>query len=562
MLEIDPQHYSLDDLLTKRLFRIPQYQRAYSWERKQRSDLFEDINRSFRADDGRKHFMATIVGLRRDMKTIITDEHQVIEIVDGQQRITTLVLLLKAISKALDPSDAIERRVRTDIEEILVKPDSASLLLLQTNHDTSNFFRNYILNAQSESIQSAKTLADRELLAAIGECESFVQQWAKDGNSLTDLVGHLKNRLTFIFHEISDESAVYSVFEVLNSRGLAVSWFDRLKSMLMSVVFDSDSGNNQELIDEIHSTWSNIYRAVGLRLGVSTESLRFAATLRAESRPSKPLNAEDAVSTLLVQSQTAAEAIETSDWLLAVTESVDRLHADRRRSAVTQIAHARLVAVALNLRDDIADEDKQKILSRWEKVTFRIYGIYGKDARSAVGDYVRLAWDIENRGLSAERIMSAISSIGKPYPSTERTVADELGGVNVYGERLSLGELRYFFNRYEEHLAREAGQNFDNEQWNRIWEANAADSIEHILPQRADVEHIHWLGNLTLLPPKLNSKLQDRGPKVKAQAYRKTGLLVAEDAARRVRTKGRWSKQKILRREREMLRWAAREWAG
>ena len=562
MLEIDPQHYSLDDLLSKRLFRIPQYQRAYSWGRKQRSDLFEDISRSFRADDGRKHFMATIVGLRRDMKTIITDEHQVIEVVDGQQRITTLVLLLKAISKALDPLDAMERRVKTDIEEILVKPDSASLLLLQTNHDTSSFFRNYILKGHSDSTQSAKTLADRELLAAIKECESFVQQWSKDGNSLTDLVGHLKNRLTFIFHEISAESVVYSVFEVLNSRGLAVSWFDRLKSMLMSVVFESDSGNNQELIDEIHSTWSNIYRAVGLRLGLSTESLRFAATLRAESRPSKPLNAEDAVSTLLAQSRTAADAIETSYWLLAVTESVDSWRADRRRSAVTQIAHARLVAVALNLRDDIADEDKERILSRWEKVTFRIYGIYGKDARFAVGDYVRLAWDIKNRELSAERILSAISSIGKPYPSTERAVADELGGVNVYGERLSLIELRYFFNRYEEHLAREAGQNFDNEQWNRIWEANAADSIEHILPQRAVVEHIHWLGNLTLLPPKLNSKLQDRSPKAKASAYRKTGLLVAEEAARRVRTKGRWSKQKILNREKEMLRWAAREWAG
>ena len=561
MVEIDPQHHSLDDLLSKRLFRIPEYQRAYSWGRKQRSDLFEDINRSFCAGDDRKHFMATIVGLRRGMKRIITDEYQVIEVVDGQQRITTLVLLLKAISKALDPSDAIEFRVRTEIEETLIKPDSASLLLLQTNHDTSKSFRNYIQKGQSDSIRLARTLADRELLAAIRDCESFVQQWSKDGHSLTDLVGHLKNRLTFIFHEISDESVVYSVFEVLNSRGLAVSWFDRLKSMLMSVVFDSDSGNNQELIREIHSTWSNIYRAVGLRLGLSTESLRFAATLRAANRPSKPLNAEDAVSTLLAQAQSAADAIETSGWLLAVTESVDKLRADRRRSAVTQIAHARLVAVALNLRDDIADEDKEKILTRWEKVTFRIYGIYGKDARSAVGNYVRLAWDIKNRDLSVEQIVSALSKIGKPYPSTVQSVVNELGRVNVYGERLSLIELRYFFNRYEEHLARKAGQNFDNEQWNRIWEANAADSVEHILPQSTDFEHIHWLGNLTLLPPRLNSKLQDRGPKEKARDYRKTGLLVAEDAARRVRTRGRWSKLKIVNREREILRWAAKEWA-
>ena len=65
MMEIHPQHYSLDDLLSKRLFRIPQYQRSYSWGTKQRIDLFNDIKQSFRAGNDRDHFMATVVGLRR-----------------------------------------------------------------------------------------------------------------------------------------------------------------------------------------------------------------------------------------------------------------------------------------------------------------------------------------------------------------------------------------------------------------------------------------------------------------------------------------------------------------
>ena len=561
MVEIHPMHISFDDLLSKRLFRIPQYQRAYSWGTKQRRDLFEDITQSYRAGGDRDHFMATIVGLRREKRLIITDEHQVIEVVDGQQRITTLILLLKAIAKALNSANSAEKRIRTDIHETLVKPDKASLLLLQTNHDTSHYFNNYVLQGEYPEPRTAETLADRQLLTAMRDCERFVEEWRESGLSLTHLVSHLKNRLTFIFHELGDESSVYSVFEVLNSRGLAVSWTDRLKSMLMAVVFESETGNNKELISQIHNLWSDIYGTVGLRLGTSTESLRFAATLRSGSRPSKALTEEEAVNTLLGQSTNASKAIDTTGWLLSVTKSVDELVADRRRSAVTQIAQARLVAVAINLRKDLSPMDKDKILTRWENVTFRIYGIYGKDARFAVGNYVRLAWDIWNDKLSFERIMSALSEIGEPYPSNLRTIKGQLSQVNVYEERLSLIELRYFFNRYEESLAQKAGQNFDNEQWNRIWQANAADSIEHIMPQSSGLEHVHWLGNLTLLPPRLNSKLQDKSPKTKTRAYTGTGLLVAQDAAEHVKSKGRWSKAKIVTRENELLKWAAREWA-
>ena len=58
--------------------------------------MFDDIDRLRNRPEPR-HFMATIVGLNRGLKTIITDEYSVIEVVDGQQRLTTLVVLLKAI---------------------------------------------------------------------------------------------------------------------------------------------------------------------------------------------------------------------------------------------------------------------------------------------------------------------------------------------------------------------------------------------------------------------------------------------------------------------------------
>jgi uncharacterized protein with ParB-like and HNH nuclease domain len=83
MPSIRPQYLTFGNLLNNRLFRIPDYQRAYSWENPQRDDLFGDINKT-RLNGGTEHYMATMVTLSRTTRLIGTDEHQISEVVDGQ----------------------------------------------------------------------------------------------------------------------------------------------------------------------------------------------------------------------------------------------------------------------------------------------------------------------------------------------------------------------------------------------------------------------------------------------------------------------------------------------
>ncbi len=472
-----------------------------------------------------------------------------------------MILLLKAIAVAIDTSDA---RVRDELNSSLVKDDNATLLLLQTNHDTSDYFANYLKHGTHPSSEDTATHADYQLLAAMEECEEFVASWQSSDNSLVELVTLLKNRLTFILHEIGDESLVYTVFEVLNSRGLDVSWFDRLKSMLMAIVFDS-AVNRSETIDRVHMLWTQIYGCVGLRLGLSTESLRFAATLRNPVCPSRPLGEEDAALMLYEQSKDSPEqVIETTRWLKNVTEAVDQIEANHRMAAVNRIVQARLVATAVHLRQDFTKSERDRILRRWENVTFRIYGMYGRDARSSVGDYVRLAWRIVNESLSSKATLDGLSAIGSRFPLDK--AVEQLRSVDCYtnwGE-----ELRYFLHRYEEHLSEKAGQNFHNEQWHRIWATTSARSIEHIRPQswwtsrgrEWDGGRMHGLGNLVLLPPGLNSRLQDTPARGKVDAYTKTGLLIAQEVADTVSTSG-WSLKAMKERETALLEWALQEWS-
>ena len=440
----------------------------------------------------------------------------------------------------------------SEISELLVKVEGDNLLLLQTNHDSSHHFSDFLRDGNAASPDQGRTLADRELLTAVNDCRSFVEDWISKDRDLLGLYACIKNRLSFILHEISDEKLVYTVFEVLNSRGMEVSWLDRLKSILMGKAFELKNKNRDRLISDLHTIWRDIYAQIGLQQGLSTEALRFAATLYQSNMPYRPLSERDAVDEFRSKAQDARSIRKIDNWLLRVTRACDEVISNRRQNAVTRISQARLLAVAIHL--GVSRESSRKILlSQWEKVSFRIYGMMGRDARTGVGDYVRLAWRIVSEDLSTQKIHSDIKTIGKPFPISE--AVDALRSTNCYEGWQD--ELRYFMFRYEEHLTRKEGQNFQNEQWERIWEASPSRSIEHIVPQsRASDDIRHTLGNLMILPPNLNSRLQDKPPRQKLEAYRQTGLLCAIEVASMLR----WTKGTVREREETLFRWATDEW--
>lgn len=559
MIAIHPQYLTLAKLLDGRLFRIPEYQRAYSWTSHERKDLFEDIKKMRSKGEDEGHFMAAAVCLRREKQTLGTDEYHVVEIVDGQQRLTTLIILLNTIKLSLNKDNRAEEKLARELSELLVKIEGDELLLLQTNHDSSHHFATFLRKGTAQASNTAKTIADREILKAIEECQEFITSWIEDVGALPTLAAILKNRLFFLLHEIEDEQSVYTVFEVLNSRGLDVSWLDRLKSILMGAAFELKHANQQGLIADLHTIWRDIYFVIGLRQGLSTEALRFAATLMTEEAQSRPLSEQGSVDLFRMAATNAKQIRNVAAWLLRVTQACEVITANPRLNAVTRISQARLLAIAIHLREDISEKQRDVLLARWEKVSFRIYGMLEHDARKRVGEYVRLAWRVTHEGLSVNDISAAIGEIGEdPEFSIERAVA-ALYKADCYDGWEQ--ELRYFMFRYEEHLAKKQGMNFSNEQWEKIWMVSPSESIEHILPQSQAGERTkHRLGNLVLLPPKLNSALQDAAPKNKVDEYRKTGLLIAGEVADMIDAKG-WKVGAIDEREKRLLKWAETEWA-
>ena len=580
MFNVPPKFLTLAELLEKRLFRIPPYQRTYSWGSKERRDMFNDIDQ-LKSSSETSHFMATVVGLHKEHDTvrIVTDRYDRIDIVDGQQRLTTLVITLKAIAEKLaslledaktdvillerpifsPPSDMndddegetitrtqLKRELR-QLQELLVKPDKLSLVLLQTNHDRSLYFTNFLREGTLPDVSDALTLADRELLRAMRDCRNFVSRW---GNPI-ELLHLLKNQLWFIFQEISDEEEAHTIFEVLNNRGLQVSWLARLKNSLMKVVFTKNQGNRVEHIDDLHQIWGEFYGTVGLHEGIDTEALTFAATLKYQSNRSVS-NEEKAVNALMDEvGMDAAKAIKISEWLVKVVRAVSRLYSEIRKPIIN-VKHARLLAVSIILRD-FPEKEERELLEQWEETVFRIFCLGDENARNRIGDFVTLAREVlNNLDLGSSDISKRIRNLRTGYE------------IKIYSDCYTKWqeELRYLLWRYEEYLAESSGQTFSKKEWDQIWKESTTDSIEHILPQSKQWTvgiSVHSIGNLLLLPPRKNSELGNKDPKDKADAYLKTRLLIAEEVAITIQNFG-WDENQILIREHELIEWIEDEY--
>jgi len=570
MNQIRPEYYTLDKLLNNKFFEIPNYQRSYSWTKKQREDLFNDIKKIPKWHDKEQHhFMATIVCLdQHESKHVGSDKYDKYYIVDGQQRITTLIILLKALCKSLKTGTIEEKEEAVKIETLLIKKDKR-LILLQTNHDNQFIFFNYLDRGEIPKRKTAKTFTDRNMIDAFIESEAFVKDWGEK-NEFIKLLQIVKNRLGFIFYVLKDAGSVYRVFEVLNSRGLVIDLLDRTKATLMGIINEKYNSNaSKEKIDMLNNIWKSIYGKIGLADIAGHEIVRFSATLLNNDSGSKPMSGEESLDYFSQMCQVDREQVVVIvNFISKVTEQLKDIYINRRLKAVTDIAHARLLAVAIKL-SKFDDAQKENLLELWEKISFRVYGLFRKDSRTAVGEYVKLAKYVISKNANFKTACFSLNEIGNKFPS--RLIPEQLSEKNCYDEWKE--EVRYFFFRYEEYLAKEKKSKVNEAAWSQIWSDSPVKSIEHIFPQnpksnwsawrgkigrgkKTYIKNVHRLGNLLLLTPPENSSCGNKSFDKKKVIYSDVLLRMKDEIVK----KNDWNLKTIIIREKKLIKWAKEIW--
>src|SRR5262249_31965092 len=137
------------------------------------------------------------------------------------------------------------------------------LILLQTNNANERIFNRFLREGTRPNEGDLQIHSDFNLANAIEECAMFVDQW-QTGRSIGALMSLVLHRLGFVVHDTEDSRAVYTVFEVLNSRGLEVDWLDKTKSMLMGRAFELATSPEVAAaeIQGLQNLWGQIYSEI------------------------------------------------------------------------------------------------------------------------------------------------------------------------------------------------------------------------------------------------------------------------------------------------------------
>lgn len=229
----------LELLSNGRIYRVPPYQRDYSWEEEQWEDLWNDLG-ELRAKPEERHYMgAMVVEGKSDREFLI---------IDGQQRLATLSILALAVIARLQPlvdagidSDANRQRAAGLRSRFVGEKDPASLVessKLFLNKTDDAFYQDYLVQLREPLNPRGLPKSNRLLW----ECFRYFSRQLEgeaaitsSGERLASLLSETVGRqLIFILITVDDDLNAYTVFETLNARGLELSSTDLLKNYLFS----------------------------------------------------------------------------------------------------------------------------------------------------------------------------------------------------------------------------------------------------------------------------------------------------------------------------------------
>lgn len=261
---LDTKTLNLNEILGNgKIYRVPQFQRDYSWEQDNLEDLWNDVE--IAESNVAPHYMGSVV-----LQSINSKDYQII---DGQQRFTTLSILtlsliaeIKLLADSGIEQDANRERIDILMRQYIGYKDPSSLrysskLFLNENNDS--FYQNRLLEFRLPINERKLSDSEKLLWSAY---KFFREQVSKKfkGKSGADIAGFLNNivgeLMMFIQITVQDELNAYTVFETLNSRGVELTSTDLLKNYLFSLVASSATDLNH-----VKTQWKKIIDTIGLK---------------------------------------------------------------------------------------------------------------------------------------------------------------------------------------------------------------------------------------------------------------------------------------------------------
>ncbi|MDR0579033.1 MAG: DUF262 domain-containing HNH endonuclease family protein [Campylobacteraceae bacterium] len=255
---------TLSEIFNDKFFRVPDYQRGYSWEKEHRDDFWQDLNN---LDNSRIHYVGMITIEYKDGWNYI---------IDGQQRIATIMILLKTILDRFDDEDYVsEYSKKSDLVKKYLYKQSGKNEQIQNaifgyeqDNPSNIYYRRHILglNITDYHPEEIHTSYTKNLQNAFDEFQKKVK--SLNETALKALINKITKQLKFSLYEIETNEGLdeFIIFETMNNRGKQLTTLELLKNRLiyLTTLLRANSEDEKEkLRTDISNVWKTIYEYIG-----------------------------------------------------------------------------------------------------------------------------------------------------------------------------------------------------------------------------------------------------------------------------------------------------------
>lgn len=523
----------LELLSNGRIYRVPAYQRDYSWDEEEWEDLWNDILELRGWPDDRHYMGALVVQAASDRE---------FEIIDGQQRLATLSILALAVidrlGKLADAGTApAENRERASglRNRFVGEKDPASLIessKLFLNETDNAFYQDYLVQLRPplnpRGLPRSNQLlwnSFRYFSARLDEIEAL----RSDGAAVAALVSEtVARQLLFILITVEDELNAYTVFETLNARGLALSSTDLLKNYLFSRLRVAAD------LAALQRRWRSLITTVSQE--------RFPEFLRYHLLCELPRVRSDRLFKLVRDRvKSAPEVFGLIDALDTRAELFSAL-SDPNHGYWIETPECRPFIRELNLFrvrqatpllfaawEKCSREDFARILKLVSVISFRYSVVSGLNANALEPAYHLAARAVlEGTCRSPREVFETVKSIYVDDARFESDMALLTLATSGSGKRLA----KYILARLEsDRSGRACDPETDPGTIEHVLPENPSNAWTAVFPERLWEQNVYRLGNLTLLEAPANRRVGNAEYLEKIHAYRQSYYAVTQDIA-------------------------------
>lgn len=517
------------------IYEIPKYQRPYSWTEDNVSELISDVADAFESDLI-EYFIGSIITIEKGKKQY--------DIVDGQQRLTTLTLVFAGLRNLISNETAkaeIQKKI-LPINPLTDEPEQPRLKVRNKEH---LFFYEHILLGKEIETEYSLGEIEQKFLTNLKAIERFFEN--KDETYLKKYANYLLQSVYVVFVNTDSFESAYRLFNVLNARGLSLSNGDLLKNQLFGL-------SNSELEqNKIEVYWNQLEDIITIK-HLDTFLSHYRTALKA-NKAQKDLYQEYV--DYLKENQITAEDFCKS--LVNSAKNYKKLKtlefSDNRTKKYVQslfnVSYDEWIPPVLAyMNNPIENMSFDGFIGLIEKITYQNWvRRLGRTKRNTV--YYNVINKLKG-GTSQEEITDLI------YNHTNNEEFFSLLNSNVYGMSYAKAVL----------LRIDTASQDDSVLKNY----SGLISIEHILPQTATDEYwrtrfteeiannVHKLGNLILLSGRKNSQAQNYSFDRKKEIYKKKNEVTSFDLTKNVCDTSEWTLSEIENRQTELIEFSKRIW--